>query len=98
MNGEITVLALISAKNGLEERVYQELEGLVATTRGERGCLQYDLHRADDDPRTFLFYERWRSQGDLDSHLAQPHLTAFLEKSDELLDLPPEITVWRQLA
>lgn len=98
MNGEVTVVALISARNGREEQVARELESLVGLARGEHGCLQYDLHQAADDPRTFMSYERWRSQGDLDSHLARPHMVGFLERSDELLDTFPELTVWRGLA
>jgi quinol monooxygenase YgiN len=97
MNGEITVVALMSARNGHEDQVARELEALLAPTRSESGCLQYDLHRAADDPRTFMFYERWRSQGDLDAHLARPHITSFLERADELLDAPPELTVWQEV-
>jgi quinol monooxygenase YgiN len=40
----ITVLALVKAKEGMEESVREELMSLVSPTRSEPGCINYDLH------------------------------------------------------
>lgn len=91
---QLTVVATIKAKPGMEERVKEELLALVAPTRSEAGCLNYDLHQALDDSSLFVFYENWQSKGDLDKHLQTPHLQAFLGKADQLLARPIDITLW----
>jgi len=40
----------------------RKLRALVAPTRKEDGCLQYDLHRASDGTRAFLMHEVWESR------------------------------------
>ena len=41
----LTVIAKFKAKSGSEEQLYEELRNLVAPTRAEEGCINYDLHR-----------------------------------------------------
>jgi len=96
-NETVTVIAQIKARPGQEEKVKDALLALIPPTRQEPGCLNYDLHRADDDPARFLFHENWQSKADLDAHLQKPHLQAFLARADELLAEPPSITLWRRL-
>ncbi len=94
---KVTVLALIVAKPGLEERVSDELEALLAPTRQEEGCINYNFHRSGEDPARFMFYENWRSQQDLDAHLARPHLVRFLGLAGELLAEPVQISLWQEV-
>jgi quinol monooxygenase YgiN len=91
---KVTVVARIKAKPGLESRVGAALEALVQPTRKEPGCINYDLHQSSDDKSLFLFYENWKSKGDLDKHLEMPYLRDFLTKSTDILDEPVEITLW----
>jgi len=53
---------------------------LVGPTRQEAGCIDYHLHRSNEDPRRFMFYENWHSKKDLDDHLAKPHLVPLLSE------------------
>ena len=94
---KVTVLAVIVAKPGLEEQVRAELEALLAPTRQEEGCLNYNLHRSGDDPARFMFYENWRSKQDLDAHLAKPHLVRFLGLAGELLAEPVQVSLWEEI-
>lgn len=94
---KVTVLAIIVAKPGLEEQVRGELESLLAPTRQEEGCVNYNFHRSGEDPARFMFYENWRSKQDLDAHLARPHLVRFLGLAGELLAEPPQITLWQEI-
>ena len=61
------------------------LEDLVAPTLAEEGCVNYDLHVAEDDPATFFFYENWTDAEKLDAHLANDHLVRFAGRLDEFL-------------
>ncbi len=54
MGKEVTVLALLKAKPGLEEEVKRELLALQRPTRFEEGCISYDLHRSKEDPSCFM--------------------------------------------
>lgn len=97
-NEKITVLARIKAKPGLEDRVRQEMMGLVEPTRREPGCINYDLHRACENASEFILYENWRSRQDLDDHLQMPYLQSFKQKAGELLAEPLEITLWEMIS
>lgn len=93
----ITVVARMTAKPGLEDQLQRKLLALIPPTRREEGCITYKLHRAEEIPGLFLFYENWRSRNDLDDHLATPYLQAFLGEADQLLATPVELTIWDQI-
>lgn len=95
---KLTVLAVITAKPGCEEQVFEEISALVAPTHAEAGCIHYDLHRSQDNPGRFFLYENWRSREALDQHLAMPYLQAFLGKADSLLAGPVDISFWDRVA
>jgi len=95
---KLTVLARIKAKAGREEEVLSEIRSLIAPTRAEAGCINYDLHRAQDDPALFCLYENWRSRKDLDEHLATPYLQAFLGKAPEMLAEPVDLSFWEMVS
>ena len=95
---QVTVLATVKAKKGLEEAVRNEVMALVAPTRAEEGCLNYDLHQSCDDPAVLMLYENWVSKEDLDKHLAMPYLQAFLAKVPDLLAEPVQILLWEKIA
>jgi quinol monooxygenase YgiN len=78
----------------MEERVKRELLSLVAPTRSEPGCINYDLHQSKEDGSVFMFYENWVSKDDLDKHLAMPYLQEFLGKAEEILAEPVDIALW----
>jgi quinol monooxygenase YgiN len=95
---KISVLATAKAKEGMEETLGRELLSLVNPTRSEPGCINYDLHQAVEDKSLFIFYENWKSKEDLDKHLGMPHLKAFLEKADDLLAKPLEVTLLEMIS
>jgi len=57
-----TVVATFEARPGKEIELRNALVGLVAPTRQEAGCLNYDLHVSTEDPRRFLFHENWTTK------------------------------------
>ena len=95
MNEQVTVVARIRAKPGLEGRVRGELYKLLAPTRAEAGCINYDMHESPVDPRDFLFYENWTSAEHLDAHLKSPHIKAWFDLAAQLLEANVDIARWR---
>ena len=97
-NKRITVLALVKAKEGMEETVRQELLSLVSPTRLEPGCINYDVHQAADDKSQFMFYENWKSMEDLVKHRETPHLKAYKQRAGSLLAKPIEVTLFEMIS
>jgi quinol monooxygenase YgiN len=94
----ITVVATFQARPGKEAELKSFLTDLVAPTRQEAGCLNYDLHISAEDPAKFLFHENWTSRAHLDAHLQSAHIKALLPRVDELCVTAPEITIWDKIA
>lgn len=82
----LVVIAEGKAKPGKEDDLRSRLHALLAPTRAEEGCIQYDLHESLDEPGRFVFFERWTSREALDQHLKTRHLTEFFGYVDELVD------------
>ena len=94
----ITVVATFQAKPGKAEELKRALISLVAPTRKEAGCINYDLHQSPDDPGKFLFHENWTSKAALDAHLKMPHIQVLLPRMDELAVGMPDIVIWEKIA
>ncbi|WP_259781153.1 putative quinol monooxygenase [Aestuariispira ectoiniformans] len=73
-----TLVGRARAKPGQADALEARLLSLVAPTRAEEGALEYHVHRDRQDPDCFVFYEAWRTVGDLERHLEQPYIRAFL--------------------
>ncbi len=93
----VTVVAQLKAKPGTEAEVRKELLSLVAPSRQDAGCLNYDLHQATDDPALFMFHENWTSKAHLDQHLKKPDLQAVLARVGQMLAEPPKITLLEKI-
>jgi quinol monooxygenase YgiN len=91
---EIVVVGSLKARPGQEDALDGALADLVAPTHAEAGCILYALHRGVDDPARFAFVERWESREHLDAHLGSSHVSALLERADELLAEPADIVVY----
>jgi quinol monooxygenase YgiN len=94
---QVTVIATIKAKPGLEQQVRESVMALVGPTRKEPGCINYDLHQSLDDKTLFMLYENWTSKKDLDEHLNMPYLRDFLAKATDILAEPVEIALWEMI-
>lgn len=85
MANQLTLVATLRAKAGHEDELGRRLQALVEPTRGEPGCLNYDLHRSNDDAAAWMLYENWRAREDLDAHFEMPYLRALLKDLPDLL-------------
>lgn len=74
----LTIVANIIAKQDKVELVKSELLKLIATTRAEEGCVNYDLHQDNENPAHFLFYENWASRELWQQHMANKHIAEYL--------------------
>ena len=93
----VTLVVTLRAKEGQHLLLEAELRALIAPTRREEGCLQYDLHRCADQPGTFLFHEVWESRDHHTRHTRTPHYLRWNARKDALL-ASRESAFWQQLA
>ena len=87
----VTIIGTVTARPDTRAELAALLAAQVDPTRAEPGCLNYDYHVDATDPCCFVFYENWRTQADLDAHLAMPHLAPLFLQLDRLLARPVEI-------
>jgi quinol monooxygenase YgiN len=97
MAATVHVVARYLAKPGKEEEVKAVLTALIAPSRREIGCYQYDLLRNPSEPRDFCFVERWEDDTALDEHAATPHVKATMTKVEGLVEAPPDVRRYRIL-
>lgn len=83
---KLTIIAQITAIAGKEKLVHTELEKLVPITRAEEGCIQYDLHVDNEDPRYFIFIENWESRELWQNHMNASHLSAYMRATDGAIE------------
>ena len=95
MSTEVTVVATIKAKQGMHEEIKKKLLALIPPTRSEKGCITYDLHHSLEDNTVFMFYEIWAGKDALDKHLTTSHIKEFIEKTQDMLSEPINISLWR---
>ncbi len=77
MTPSLHLIAHIDALPGQAEAVETALRELVAASRSEPGCLQYDLHRDRADALRFVMLETWRDDAALEAHKATAHYRHF---------------------
>ena len=82
MNKHLTIVADIKAKSDQIDLVKAELLKLIATTRAEEGCINYDLHQDNENPAHVLFYENWESRELWQAHMGNQHLKDYMAATD----------------
>jgi quinol monooxygenase YgiN len=85
----------LEAAPGREKELEEHLSALLAPTREEPGCLAYELQNDSEDPRRFLFYEKFKDQAALDAHLATAHFQKLVAFRNQGSDPVNRVTVTR---
>ena len=92
------VIARLKAKSGEESKMVDALREMISKVAKEDGTLVYTLHQAKNDPKQFLFYEKYV---DADAFKAHSSTSYFKELSGilaPLLDGAPEIEMYTEIA
>ncbi len=91
----IRVVAHLQARPEKSAEVKRLLEGLVAPTRQETGCIAYELLETLDDPAKFTFVEEWASEDAFQAHLATEHIQVAIGSFPDLLAADLDIRTYR---
>lgn len=93
----VYIVATLCARKGKEQGLLKALRELVSASQAEPGCIEYILHGEVMQSGTFVIYETWISQSDLDKHMGTPHFVSFVAASESLLSAPAHIRVLERI-
>ena len=93
----LTLVVMFQARPGKEAELRKVLTALVAPTRKEKGCLNYDVHESTESPGKFMFHENWATKADHEAHFNSLHVQALLPRIDELCAAFPQVTMWERI-
>jgi quinol monooxygenase YgiN len=82
----LTLIVHLKARPGKEQELEATLRGLVAPTRQEAGCINYDLFQDNASPGEFALYENWAAVPEWEAHMKTPHLVDFVARVDDLAE------------
>lgn len=63
---------------------------LVALSRHDKGCVDYDIYASTTEDDRFLIYETWESDADLKRHMESEHFRRLVPRLEELATLTLE--------
>ncbi len=93
----VTLVVMLRAKEGQHLLLEAEIRALIAPTRKEDGCLQYDLHHSLEQPTFFLLHEVWATRAHHTAHTKTPHFLRWDARKDSLLT-HRDVSFWQQVA
>mgnify|MGYP003858241427 FL=1 len=86
MSSPLTLIATITALPGHAQALEAGLRQLVPPSQAEAGCLQYSLHRHQDQPNRFIMVEQWLDAAALSAHQQTAHFKHFVDTCGSLLE------------
>jgi quinol monooxygenase YgiN len=89
---ELFVFARFHARAGEENAVEQALHEVTGPSRKEPGCLSFHVFRSTRESRLFYVHSRWRDEAAFDTHAGLQHTVRFLERVEQLIDHPRDVT------
>lgn len=88
----IHVIAIITAKPGKRAELLEKFHANMPTVLTEAGCIEYGpatdadgITGATFGPDTFVAIEKWESPEALAAHAKSPHMTAYGERTQDLV-------------
>lgn len=91
---QLTFFPFFNVRADQLDTVRQALLAAVEPTRGEAGCLEYDLYQVMDDPNTLFYRETWTGKPALDEHMNTPDFHDVVRRQ-----IDPRLTVpWTGLS
>ncbi|MCL2156774.1 MAG: antibiotic biosynthesis monooxygenase [Methanobrevibacter sp.] len=90
----IIVLAKITSKDGMKDKIISKTDSIIKATRAEDGCIEYNLYDPIDSKNNLLFVEKWEGKEFLQAHVQQDHFIKFGEDIGEFLAKDLEISVY----
>ena len=73
------IVLTLTAKEGSDDGLASVLGTVAQASRGEPGCLRFEVYRGADEPREFTLVEHYVDAAALDAHRETPHFATAME-------------------
>ena len=97
-NDEIVLFARLKVKKEAVEAAKQSALVIVADSRAEAGCLNYDFHQAIDDETVFLWHETWTDREAIEAHGNSKHFAEFSAAIKDFTEEPLQVTLTKMVS
>ncbi len=90
----VHVLAIITAKAAMRDKILDAFRANAATVHAEKGCIEYTATidcegvgslQTKFGADTFVVVEKWASLDALKAHAAAPHMAAYAAKTKDMI-------------
>lgn len=99
MNDEKLVLfARLKVKKDAVDKAKSAALAIVADSRAEDGCLNYDFHQATGDETVFLWHETWTDRKAIEAHGNTAHFKEFSHAIENLTEEPLQVTLTKMVS
>jgi quinol monooxygenase YgiN len=95
---KISLIAKLTAVEGKQSEFEAALRDLIEAADEEEGLDVYSVHRSDDEPGVYYFFELYRDQDAKDVHGRGERMRAAMGSLGGLLAGRPELTVLSPVA
>lgn len=92
----VHVMAHVEARPDAADAMRHVFDALLAPTRAEPGCVDYQVFEDGSRPGRFVTVECWADTAAFDAHMASPHVAAAFAAAQGLLAQPPHIAPYRR--
>ncbi len=92
------IVAKLKAQEGKEDDIEKALLKMFPEVRAkEEGTMSYIMHKAKDNPRVFLFYEKYKDQEAFQHHSSTPYFKELFATIGPLLDGSPSVEMYEEV-
>lgn len=95
---KIVLVARLKVREDAVEEAKQSALAIVADSRAEEGCVNYDIHQAIDDETVFVWHETWKNKAAIDEHFETDFFKDFYSKVEKFAAEPPQITLTKMIS
>ncbi len=98
MNDEnIVLIARLKVKADKVEEAKAAGLAIVANSRAEAGCINYDIHQSIEDETLFFWHETWANKAALDEHFETPFFKEFFGIVEQIAAESPQIYLTKKI-
>ncbi|WP_191561472.1 putative quinol monooxygenase [Metabacillus idriensis] len=81
----ITITAMLQANEGKGGELFRSLSKVAKSSREEKGCIQYVLHRSLEDEDVYVLYEAWTDEEALHNHIQSSHYQTYRSEIEPIV-------------
>ena len=98
MNDEkIVLIARLKVKEDKIEETKNAALAIVADSRAEEGCINYDIHQSIQDETVFFWHETWKNKAAIDEHFEMPFFKNFFNTVQDFATEEPQINLTKKI-